>query len=301
MRFLDKFRHNKPQAAILFADVAGSTKLYDQLGDIKAQKKINNCIAMMTTFVQRNSGEVVKTIGDEVMCSFPAVDNACLAARGIQDYIEEKTLDDKQQLQIHMGMHFGEVLVKKGDLFGDTINVAARMTEIAKARQVIITQDISERISSTIGINTRQFDIIKIKGKIEDTIIYEMVWEESELTILSSPASGSKEGTKQLLLTYADNAQEIPSTTSGIIIGRDNRCDFIVNSNLASRTHAAIEYHRGKFVLIDQSSNGTYIEDGNGKAVYLRREELTLTGEGSISLGEPITKHTKNIIRYVCY
>lgn len=301
MKFLDKLKREKPEVAVMFADVAGSTKLYDKLGDIKAQKKINSCIAMMSGFVQRNSGEVVKTIGDEIMCRFPTVDNACLACKNIQEYIEEKTQDNKSQLQIRMGMHFGEVLVKKADLFGDTINVAARMTEIAKARQIIVTKEVSERISSNIGVNTREFDLIKVKGKAEDTTIYEVFWEGGDLTVLSSPATGAKVGTKELVLSYGNAEEEIPSNTSGFLIGRGNRCDFIVNSNLASRIHASIEYHRGKFVLIDQSSNGTYIEDGNGKAVYLRREELPLVGEGSISLGEPVAKNKNHVIRYSCY
>ncbi len=302
MKFLDKFKKDKPTVAVMFADIAGSTKLYDKIGDVAAQKKINSCISMMTSFVQKNQGEVVKTIGDEIMCRFPNGDNAALTAKDIQIYIEKKSANKKTPLQVRIGIHYGEVIVKKNDLFGDVINVAARVAAIAKAKQILITEQLQSELSMNIGLDTRKFDSVKVKGKTEELVIYEVIWEEgsTELTVLASAISDNAKS-EQLILEYDKEEKELDPNIVSFVMGRGTKCDFAINSNLASRTHAVIEYQRGKFVLKDQSSNGTYVQDQDGKDLYLRREAIPLIGQGSISLGEPIATNRRHIIRYHCY
>ncbi len=303
MKFLDMFKKEKPTIAVMFADVAGSTKLYEKMGDAVAEKKIASCVAMMSSFVQKSHGEVIKTIGDEIMCRFPTADHAAIAAKNIQEFLEKKSQNGKSPLQVRIGIHYGEVILKKGDLFGDVINVAARIAGIAKARQILVSKEMNDVISPNIGIRTRKFDSVKVKGKADELIIYDIMWEEedTELTVLASASSSSSASSDQLVLKYENSEQDIFPDTSGFSIGRGAQCDCVINSNLASRIHAVIEYQRGKFVLKDQSSNGTYVQDQEGKDLYLRREEIPLIGEGSISLGAPAAENKKHVIRYRCY
>lgn len=87
-------------------------------------------------------------------------------------------------------------------------------------------------------------------------------------------------------LKYLDKALSLRTQSSVISIGRDAHCDFVINSKSVSRLHAKIKFRRGNFVIIDQSTNGTYVKNSDSKEVYLRRDELPLMGgNGVISLG----------------
>src|SRR5690606_27916960 len=121
---------------IMFSDVAGSTSIYEALGDAVAEKCIAECLAMMKRNVKSNHGVVIKTIGDELMASFDNANDAYLAAKQIQAQAENIMINDAHSVQIRIGMHTGSVIQKANDIFGDAVNVAARMTAIAKAEQI---------------------------------------------------------------------------------------------------------------------------------------------------------------------
>lgn len=284
----------------MFADISDSTKLYDQKGDTEAEQEINTCLSTLTVLVQRNSGKVVKTIGDEIMCRFPNVDSALQAAITIQTQIEEKTFENPSHLQVRIGIHHGPVIEKKGDLFGDVINVASRMVSIAQAKQIIVTDQVAKSISPNLDVRMRQYDNVKVKGKEEEQLIYEIIWEDDDQITKIPNATIIRNSSNQLILEYQGVGQEVVATMTEFTIGRGDKSDLIVLSDFASRTHAAIEYHRGNFILKDQSRNGTYVEDQDGKSFYLRREEIRLIGSGSISLGEPVKDNDSNLIQYHC-
>ena len=120
----------------MFADIAGSTKLYDTLGDELARAKVAKAIETMSEITRQNSGDVIKTIGDEVMCKFPTAEDAGTAAWEMQEKFEEETESntDGSPVSIRIGMHFGPAILEGGDVFGDAVNVAARMAAQAKAK-----------------------------------------------------------------------------------------------------------------------------------------------------------------------
>lgn len=103
-----------------------------------------------------------------------------------------------------------------------------------------------------------------------------------------------------LRLSYHNAIKEVSPNRSAFVIGRSEQCDLIVKSELASRLHARIVYRKGKFVLIDQSTNGTFVRTQGGKEVYIQREEYPLAGTGSISLGKSITVSNEHMIYYFC-
>ena len=104
----------------------------------------------------------------------------------------------------------------------------------------------------------------------------------------------------QLYLTYHNTIKEIGPKFGDFIIGRSRQSNIIVNSDLASRQHARIVYRKGKYVLIDQSTNGTFVKTQGGKEVYVQGEELPLSGSGFISLGKSVTVDNEHIIYFSC-
>ena len=289
----------------MFADVAGSTRLYSDLGDDRASAAINRCLEFLDQVAQQFNGCKIKTIGDEIMCRFPDADSAVNAAMDMQRGMAQVPAGLEVPLKIKIGLHFGPMLEADGDVFGDAVNIAARMTSIARADQIILTASTTQSLSADLQQATRQFDAAPVKG-IEGLVhICEVVWEEQNVTAMINTAIGGAPNQAQTLRLKCQERSLILRAADGpCILGRDLGCGFVVPSEYASRRHATIEYRRGKFVLIDQSTNGTYVRmdgDGHGGDMYLRREELPLLGSsGLIGLGATLDVAAELAVRFDC-
>ena len=125
--------------AVLFADISDSTGLYSTLGDNAARVVVNACLSLIGNEAERNKGRIVKTIGDEALCVFRRADDAVLAASEMQSQIDAKR-PGKYHVKIHVGLHYGPVLVENNDVFGDTVNAAAYLRAVAAAEQILTTE-----------------------------------------------------------------------------------------------------------------------------------------------------------------
>jgi len=284
--------------AVMFSDVAGSTALYDKFGDEKAKAIIGNCVSLMADITQRYKGIVIKTIGDEIMCRFPTAEDGVNASCRIQEAVSILTGPDDKPMAVRIGIHAGEAILDGGDVFGDAVNVAARMAGIAKARQIITTEDTYNQLSGDLQEMAREFDTTSVKGKQEQITIYDIVWdEEDDVTRMSFTPSQSA-GDTELMISYLGGSKVLTQADMPIVIGRGANADVTIDAPLASRSHVKIDYNRGKFVLADQSTNGTFIKLNDGKEVYLRREELPLSSHGEISMGEKVVESSPLIISF---
>lgn len=284
--------------AVMFSDVAGSTALYDKFGDTEAKAIIGKSIELMADITGRFNGIVIKTIGDEIMCRFPTATEGVNACCQIQEAVSILTGPDDMPMAVRIGIHAGEAILDNEDVFGDAVNVAARMAGIAKARQIITTEDTFDQLSDELQEKAREFDTTPVKGKLRPITIYDIVWdEEDDVTRMSFTPSESSADT-QLTITYQGQDTAFTQSDMPIDIGRGAKADVTVDAPLASRIHAKIEYNRGKFVLMDQSTNGTFVKLSDGNEVYLRREELPLSSWGTISLGEKVVDASPILVAY---
>lgn len=288
--------------AVLFADISGSTRLFETLGDEVARHKIAKCLEMLGEVITAHKGTIVKTIGDEVMCTFATADAAAQAACEMQAALEEAateyTATGPLSLRIRVGFHYGPVMLEDNDVFGDTVNVAARMAALAKAGQIITTQQTIDVLSTQNRPQSRLVDRAPVKGKKEAIDICEIVWQQEDITRFANSTLLSKPAESNMFLTYRDRSICVSAEKSSVVMGRSVNADLAVEETLASRQHAKIEYRRGKFFLIDQSTNGTYVKTDDGVESFLRREEAPIAGSGVISLGKPFKQNPSEIVRF---
>jgi len=272
----------------MFADIAASTRLYNQLGDNKAEFFISTRLAIMCDITSNNNGRVIKKIGDEIMCQFPSAEDAALAATEM--HVKKVTSDDSEPLNIRIGLHFGNTIEKDHDIFGDAVNIAARMAAIAEANQSITTESFVQLLSSNSKSKTRFFDSARVKGIDKEIKIFQLLWDEGDVTIFATAQHIQQISKAKVSIVLKFNGEERFYTdsdiTTAISIGRDDACDLIIDATFASRSHVNLEFRRGKFVLVDHSTNGTYVKLNDQDEIFIRREELPLIGEGYISLGE---------------
>ncbi len=286
--------------AVMFSDVAGSTRLYETLGDATARQTIAKCLECMGDIATKNGGVIIKTIGDELMSRFPSADSAVTAARQIQEFVEHEFDGIKSaKLSVRIGLHYGNTILQDdGDVFGDAVNVAARMAGIAQARQIITTEATIRCLSPTVSDMTRRFDRTQVKGKQEEITVYQVLWEGEEDGVTRMVDFNRGTEASKLILKYQGAEVIMTPDSEPISVGRSSQCNLTIKTDFASRVHATFEYRRGKIVLIDKSANGTFVKVGDEPAVYLRREELPLTGTGLISLGEAVESQRDFLIKY---
>lgn len=293
----------KTSCAIMFADVSGSTQMYDRLGDEAAKKTIDRCLGSLQVVVEANQGIVVKKIGDELMCRFDTADAAVSAAIVSQSEIKSMGGTELAPLSIRIGIHYGEVIEDDNDIFGDAVNIAARMAGIARGGQIITTADSVAELDTELASQARQVDLTRVKGKQEKLAVFEVLWEQGgDVTrVATELLSRGVARPKKLRLSRGEMAWEIASEADSVSIGRGESCDIVVDTALASREHAYCELRRGKFVLVDRGTNGTYVGIDGEDEIYLRREEMVLRGKGSISLGKPAAETAaESLIRFEC-
>ena len=290
------------ETAILFADVCGSTRLYETLGDAKARSTIGRCIDLMTETTREHGGTLIKTIGDEVMCRFPSADEAAAAAMDMQERVSSAsiTVVGGASMAIHVGFHYGPVVEEGGDIFGDAVNVASRMVNLSKRDQVLTTGDTVAHLSPRWRKATRQVDRAAVRGKSEAIDVYELVWQEAEVTRIvgrswAIPSAGTP---GRLVLDWGVRELQVDEQHPSVTAGRAEQNDMVVREDLVSRLHARIDYRNGRFSLTDQSTNGTYVSDGTGPARLVRHDTHVLAGAGLIGFGHPPQPGQPGVVRY---
>ena len=290
---------------VLFADIAKSTQLYDQLGDKAANTIIRDCISILSKVTVRFNGTVIKSIGDEILCTFQDPGNAVHAGRAMHEAIDQLEYRDNPDFSspnIYVGIHFGPVIEEGGDIFGDTVNVTARLVSIAKQRQIIVSEQTVKLLSEDLSSTTKYIDKVTFKGKSGVVNIYEVVWEKEDLTVILSKSSGSflKDiiAGISLILRYKDTITTVGQGRPVVTLGRQSHNDIIVCDNPVSRSHARVEYRGGKFLIIDQSTNGTYIHEDGEKTISVKQIEVPLNGSGIISLGRKPERDLPFAIHY---
>jgi adenylate cyclase len=284
--------------AVLFVDVTGSTRLYEDLGDEQAHALIDHLLRVIERAAGEHGGRVVKEIGDGLMCAFADAAAALHAARAMQPELAEK--DRGSALGIHVGCHYGPVLEEAGDLFGDCVNVAARVAGLARTGQVLVTRELVDRLDEPLRRSVRRLGDVPVKGRREPVELLEYVWETpDELTIIRQ--SASRRRAARLRLGSAGGERWFEGSPGvSITFGRDAASDVVVGDREASRRHAHVEARRDRFVLVDHSVNGTYVAIGDEPEVCLRREELMLRGRGRIALGRSTTGASATVVEFQC-
>lgn len=282
--------------AILFADICGSVSLYEALGNVEAQRLIASSVAMMAAATETNGGRVVSNLGDGIMSVFATADAAFDAAVCMQEALREGPTS------IKVGFTVGPVIEQEGNVFGDAVNTAARVMALARAGEILLTEDTVGQLALGNRLSTRFLDSATIKGKAAPVNVHAVVVDVDPTVtqFMTAPAPAPETARGMLILGYGNQEWRLAVEGQTLILGRDEQCEVIVRSPLASRRHAVVQATRGKFLFTDQSTNGTFITSGEGHLTFVKRESVTLHGQGLIALGEEPKPGSTSVLSYRC-
>lgn len=285
---------------VVFADITESTALYQTLGDVPARNIVNACITLITGLLPRYEGRLVKTIGDEVMCVFPSADLAVLAASDMQAQVSAHR-PGNYPVALHIGLHYGPVLVEDGDVFGDTVNVAAYLTAVATAEQILTTQATEQCLSATLKSTVRPIFQTVLKGAQEESRLFQVLWridkaDQTDVNLHSGKVIPGDTGS--LLVTLDDERIRVDQWRMALMVGRGKECDLLVTDSYASRKHFTIKLVRTHFYLFDHSINGSYVSLESGEEVHVLRREILLDGNGQICVGRSRSERPSEVLTF---
>ncbi len=287
------------ELTIAFVDLTGSVSVFETLGNDRATKAVTKLTQWIGSMGAENGGTVVKMLGDGVLMSFANNRNAVDAMLLIQQEHAKRLIQwpDRLKLMMQIGMARGQVVVVDGDCFGDAVNVASRLSDLAGPEQIMATDTVIRKLGPRHGVRSRSLGPMRIKGRVEPCEVFRVEWQPEMLSeFLTLPADLHALGSiKESVfggfeLAWLDTTHAFSLTDLPLKIGRVPEADFVVSDPRVSRMHASIDIRSGNYVLEDISSYGTWVRFGGGdNVIALRRQECLLHSDGEIAMGAPFS------------
>ena len=175
----EELRRHKTHQAVLFTDVVGSTTYFDRFGDTAGLLLLHRHDHLVISAVEESQGIVIKTIGDSVMAEFPEPLIAVRAAVEIQRRLfqHNQSFAASERLQIRIGINSGVGFRRGNDLFGEVVNVAARITKRSGPSQILVSRPVYEATLDT-EICCNSLGPATLEGKAEREELYEVTWAD---------------------------------------------------------------------------------------------------------------------------
>jgi class 3 adenylate cyclase len=292
------------QLTIVFADVSGSTKLYETRGNLEARRLTAAVLNALAEVTKQHGGRVIKTIGDEIMCTFPGPMQGMLGSIDMQKRVAQTPEFSRENLAIRIGLHHGETLMEDNDVYGDAVNTAARMASLAKREQIITTATTVQMLTNVGMLRTRSMGQARVAGKQKPLDIVDVQWQEdtSNVTMVQRAITvdTAQQSLIRLQLRYRGQAIDLDELSPPFTLGRDAASGLMIEAEWVSRYHALIEYKRGYFAFSDRSTNGSYVKFGEDEELRVHRDEVRLRRSGIISLGQTVELNPDHLLYFQC-
>ncbi len=320
------------QRTVLFADLRGSTSMYETLGNAAATAVVTRSVSLLGHVVAKHGGQVVKTLGDGLMAVFETPTASIAAADDMHDSMARVSMGDDVEvavvkhdgdedaapedideaqtlpprpavpLKLQVGLAHGEIVEMSGDVFGDAVNVAARLLDHAGDNETLATSSVVELLGDWERSRFRSLDRMQLRGRVEPVHVHlqEAVrrFGDTATTAYGDMLLPMPEP-EGIRLVWLDLNRIYAGTSLPVVLGRSPQATYIIDDNRVSRSHARIDWHGGTFQLVDLSYNGTYVRfDNDPEIISLRRGACTLHGSGVIGLGAPPSEPISPCVRF---
>jgi adenylate cyclase len=298
------------ERTVLFADLRGSTSLYESLGNARATEVVTQSVAMLSRTVQRCDGTVVKTLGDGLMSVFDHPRQAVQAADDMHESLALIVANGRSvdpalagrfpTLKLQVALARGEVVEMSGDCFGDAVNVAARLLDHAGDNETLATASVLDALRDSERMRFRNINRIQLRGRVEPVQVHLLEAQRSGDTVVTQYGDVSTGGEPEAIrLVCMDLNRVFAGPRLPVVLGRSPQATYCIDDSRVSRSHARIDWHGGTFQLSDLSYNGTYVRFAHDEeTLSLRRGTCTLHGSGVIALGAPLTDPLAACVRF---
>lgn len=282
-----------PFLSVLLVGIPGKARLQEKLGNAEALRAIDRCMKRIERAVNAFDGSIVKASGDELMAMFKTADASLQAAIEMSQRVSDLPPVSGIKLAIRVGIASGQAEDDTDPCSGETGKAAAELADQARAGQIIASNSTRNLISPTLlahlgrVVTVREsetaLEIVMLDAHHAATLQSNSIEHEANKPELTAIANN------RLCLRYAGETFFLNDEKKSITLGRDSGCDLLIRDRRASRNHAVIEQRNNLIMLIDRSTNGTFVAINGMPEQFLRHSECVLHGKGKISFASPVT------------
>ncbi len=296
------------ERTVVFADLRGSTSLFERLGNAEATSVVTHTISALARAVHGLGGHVVKTLGDGLLALFDRPDHGVACADAMHDTLDDLVNRGRahgassglRALRLQVALARGEIVEMNSDCFGDAVNVAARLLDHAGDNETLITDGVFAGLDSTVQSRFRSLDWMHLRGRAEPVLVHLLGGKRFSDTVVTQfgnvePSENEPDGIR---LVWRTMNRLYSGHSLPVVLGRSPQSTFCVDDSRVSRSHARIDWHGGNFTLSDLSYNGTYVRFSGGEVLSLRRGTCTLHDSGVIGLGGSPSDPSSATVRF---
>ena len=219
----DVIRSRIRPTTILFSDIVGITPYFEKHGDVAGRKLLESHNNLLFPIITDHRGTVVKTIGDAILATFLRAEDGMRAAVEMQRALamHNERADAAQEIHIRIGLHSGPAIVEQKDVFGDTVNMAARVASKAKGEEILISAACRDLAQSYDG-PVRARSTTELKGKTGVFTLFSVEWRTGPTTASGSVLTDTN-GQDALL-------RELGLPEPGVVFAEKYRIDRVIGA-----------------------------------------------------------------------
>jgi hypothetical protein len=285
---------------VLAAGIAGNARLHEKLASPEAERAIDRCLKRILRVIEAGGGNVLQTGGGEVVAAFGAADAVVNAAIEMQQRVADLSPVSGVEMAIRVGVSCG-VTARAGQLAEDgLVREAAHLAGIAKAGQILAAGRICQSLPAALQA---------LSADTGSTLLGEPVHKAAIVEIRSgtAPAQSPQYAPDAALFTssglrlrYGKAVIVLDEKKPVIDMGRDGTCDVVIRDPRASRRHATIKCRENRVVLIDKSTNGSFVTIGDDSEQFVKHAEIALYGKGIIAFAASLAEPNADCARFEC-
>ncbi|MDB5800557.1 MAG: hypothetical protein JWL63_1496 [Rhodocyclales bacterium] len=291
--------------SVLVAEVTGAAPLAEKLGAAEAARAVERALARAERSVQAFAGTRLPADTGRLMASFPRSDGAAQAANDMIKRISQLPPVSGINLAVRVVLHASSTPGQGLD--SSDLEMALGLLPFAASGQILVSNEAVSQFSegmranlnssTQLSVNTGGLDMpllelqpgnlqaLNSRGPLTVPPPQPSFMPSSRPRPVSNTAPDSETARMRLLLRYHGASMLVSEHRPVLLAGREEANDLVITDRRASRQHARIEWRHGRFILIDSSTNGTYLLDDQGVEVLLKRGECELPLHGRIGFG----------------
>lgn len=280
---------------VLSTEVIGGAQLAQRLGETEARRAMDRCMNRIGRVVESNAGLLLKLTGDRLCAGFERCDDGMLAAREMLERVTSLPPISGMTLPIHIGVHYG-LVEESAQPGGEGVERADQLMELAGPSEALASGPAVAMLSSAVRHLAGQERMLA--GARLEWPVFVLGARASNPPDLPAPRVQSGRLTQQLRIKHQQNVHVIEDLHPILLLGRELGNDVVVADPRASRQHARIERRRDGFVLVDQSTNGSYVCPEGGSEQCIKHGEIPLAGQGRIGCGFSTSEVERDLVYF---
>jgi|GEM_PF-645037 len=286
--------------SVLCAEITGGALLNEKLSAEEATHALERYEEQLANTVEGFRGRMRRGAGSQVIAYFAVAEDALQSAVEIQRRVAKLPPTSGITLGVRVGLCVGHAANEVRFFESDTMwNAAVSLLRFATPGQVLMSVPKRAKGFQWNDLVAQSIPEIVVKSGKRQLGVFELDWRNFALAQFRDSSANDDHSFATLYLHFSGATHEFGPGLAAMTIGRHTDCNVLLHNEKCSRVHARIEYRGGNFVLIDQSTNGTFVKPDGGSERRLSRRELILNGRGRLSFGEPSTKAGAESAQYV--